>query len=364
MTADVPVEALLCRKVVEVGDVELGGYLAGATVLVTGAGGSVGAELCLRLTRLGVGKLVLVDQAEAPLVGVVRMLEHEPGVAPVVAVLADIRSRVRMIEVFESHRPDAVFHTAAYKHVPLLEHAPVEAVAANVFGTKCVVDAAQRVGVPFLVLCSTDKAVQPTSVLGQTKRVAEWLVAAAARREASRGYASVRLVNVVDSAGSILPFFREQIARGGPVTVTHPEATRYLITAGEAAGLAVAAGGLADPDGVFWLDPGPPLSMLELARRLASSDTREVEIEFVGLRPGERLHERLFADADAVVPTRCEHVWSSPAEDVDPEWLEGWLSVLARHVRRGLAEGARSALAEMLATPQRRFDEPSVALAG
>ncbi len=197
-------------SVIDVGDGELAEYLAEAIVLVTGAGGSLGAELCTRLTRLGARELVLVDQAEAPLVELATALEYEHGFTDAVPVLADIRSAARTLEVFERHRPDVVFHTAAYKQVPLLEAHPVEAVATNVLATKCVADAARRVGVERFVLFSTDKAVQPTSILGQTKAVAEWIVALAGR-EAHARYASVRLGNVVDSSGSILPFFRRQV---------------------------------------------------------------------------------------------------------------------------------------------------------
>jgi FlaA1/EpsC-like NDP-sugar epimerase len=347
----VAVDALLGRPVVEVGGGgRFGYYLRGSVVLVTGAGGSIGAELCARLVRLGVRELVLVDHGEAPLVGLARMLQHEQGFAQAVPVLADIRSRARIVDVFERHRPHVVFHAAAYKDVPLLEASPCEGVATNVLGTKCVVDAARRVGVRRFVLFSTDKAVQPTSVLGQTKAVAEWIVATAGRARASGRYASVRLGNVVDSAGSILPVFRQQVERGGPVTVTHPEATRYLMTAGEAAGLAIAAGALGDGDGVFWLDTGPPVCVLDLARRLAATASDDVGIDIVGLRAGERLHELPFTNRDAIAPTPYEHVWRSTTRNVDRDWLDGRLAALARQVKRASATEVRATLAAMHAT--------------
>ena len=354
-------EMLLGRPVVEVDAAPLDGYVAGATVLVTGAGGSIGAELCARLSRLGVRTLVLVDHAEAPLVALARSLRHERGFEGALPVLADIKSRTRMFELFERHQPDVVFHAAAYKHVPLLEESPVEGVAANVLGTKCIVDAARAVGVQRFVLFSTDKAVQPTSILGQTKGVAEWIVATAGR-EAGKAYTSVRLGNVFDSSGSILPFFRRQIALGGPLTVTHPEATRYLITAGEAAGLAIVAGSLGDPDGAFWLDVGPPVSILGLAERLAATAPHPVDIDVVGLRPGENLHERFFADGDEIAPTACEHVWRSALPAVDSAWLDRGLAVLARHVRRSSGAGARAALADMLAATDAEDAQPAVAI--
>lgn len=356
------VEALLGRSIVDVTGGTVGEYLAGATVLVTGAGGSVGAELCAQLTRLGIRELVLVDQAEAALVGLARGLRHDHGFAQAVPVLADIKSRRGAFEVFERHRPDVAFHAAAYKHVPLLEAFPVEGVATNVLGTKCIVDAARRVGVGRFVLFSTDKAVEPTSILGQTKAVAEWIVAAAAREVGHGRFASVRLGNVVDSAGSILPIFRREVARGGPVTVTHPKVTRYLMTAGEAAGLAIAAGRWADSDGVFWLDSGPPVSIVDIVRRLAAEVPHDVGIDFVGLRPGERLHEQLFSAGDEIVATPCEHVWRSTMHGVDPAWLKDWLAVLARHVKRSSAPGVRAALAEMQSAPKRAV-RPAVAVA-
>jgi FlaA1/EpsC-like NDP-sugar epimerase len=360
---DVTVETLLGRQTVDVGGPGFGEYLKGATVLVTGAGGSIGLELCARLTRLGIRELVLVDHAEAPVVDLARTLRYELRFARTVPVLADIKSPMRMLEVFEQHRPQVAFHAAAYKHVPLLEASPVEGVATNVLGTKCIVDAALCAGVERFVLFSTDKAVQPTSILGQTKAVAEWIVAAAGCGPAPARYASVRFGNVVDSAGSILPVFRGQVARGGPVTVTHPEVTRYMMTAGEAAGLAIVAGGLADANDVFWFDSGPPVGVLDLARRLASAASRDVAIEFVGLRAGERLHERPFSGGDDVAATCCDHVWRSSMQEVDPAWLNGWLAVLAGHVERASAAGVRAALGEMHAAREVEEVTPAAAIA-
>jgi FlaA1/EpsC-like NDP-sugar epimerase len=279
------------------------------------------------------------------------LLRQDLGFANGVAVLADIKSRPRAIEVFERHRPDVVFHAAAYKQVPLLEEFPVEGAATNVLGTKSIIDAARRVDAGCFVLFSTDKAVQPTSILGQTKSVAEWIVATAGDDAAHGRYAAVRLGNVVDSAGSILPIFRRQVAGGGPVTVTDRQATRYLITAGEAAGLAIVAGALADSKGVFLLDSGPPVSILDLARRVASAAPGDVDVDFVGLRAGERLHEHLCWHGDDTSGTPCERVLRSPMRRVDPAWLNGWLAVLARHVQGASAAGVRAALAEMHAAP-------------
>jgi FlaA1/EpsC-like NDP-sugar epimerase len=360
----VAVEALLGRAVADLDAGWVGDYLADAAVLVTGAGGSVGTELCARITHRGVRKLVLVEQAEASLVELARALRYDLGFTKAEPVLVDVRSRTRTLEVFEQHRPDVVFHAAAYKQVPLLEAFPVEGVATNVLGTRSIVAAARRVGVGRFVLFSTDKAVQPTSVLGQTKAVAEWIVAAAGREAGNGRYGSVRLGNVVDSAGSILPIFRRQIANGAPVTVTHPQATRYLMTVGEAAGLAIAAGGLADSDGVFWFDSGPPVCVLDLARRLASAVSDDVAIELVGLRAGERLHEHLFSNGDEIVATPCEHVWRSTARRVDPAWLERRLRMLERQVQHGSAAAVRATLAEMQSAPGHETTQAATVVAG
>lgn len=342
------VELLIGRPVRDVGSGAAAASLDSATVLVTGAAGSIGAELCRRVARAGARRLVLVEQAEAPLVELACELGGTE--VEVVPVLADVRSASRALDVLERHRPDVVFHAAAYKQVPLLEEHPVEAVATNVLGTATVVTAALRAGVQRLVHFSTDKAVEATSVLGRTKAAAEWVVASAGR-EHGAAYTSIRLGNVVDSAGSILPRFRQQLERGAALTVTDPQATRYLMTAGEAAGLAIAAGALADPDSVYWLDCGPPVVIVDLARRLARAHEVEPAIEVVGLRPGERLHERLCREDDVVAATAFPYVLRTRAEQVAAEWLEGRIAALTWHTHRASAAGVRAALAE--------FDEPA-----
>jgi FlaA1/EpsC-like NDP-sugar epimerase len=312
-------------------------------VLVTGAGGSIGAALCEQLTGLGIGKLVLVDQAEAPLLKLVVALRGDHGFADTVVALADIRSERLAAEVVDRHRPDVVFHAAANKHLPLVEAHPIDGIASNVLATEHIVRAATRVGVDRFVLFSTDKAVEPTSVLGRTKGVAEWIVAAAGSSDAGGSYAAVRLGNVVDSSGSVLPLFRRQVECGGPLTVTHPDMTRFLMTASEAAGLAIVAGALADSNSIFWLDLGGPVLVLALARRVS----REIPIDFVGLRPGERLHERMLWADDDVEATACDQVFRSTMRHVDPEWLEASLSALRRHVERSAEQDIRELLAEM-----------------
>ena len=306
----------------------------------------------MQLTRLGVGKLVLVDQAESTLVGLVTTLREEHGFYDSVPALADIRNAHRVAAVFDQHRPDVVFHAAANKHVPFVQAQPLEGVASNVLGTEHMVEAARRSGVVRFVLFSTDKAVEPESVLGQTKGVAEWIVGAARRDGVDGRYVAVRLGNVVDSSGSVLPLFRRQVARGGPVTVTHPEMTRYLMTASEAAGLAIVAGALADSSGIFWLDVGPPVRVLTLARRLARSRSVEVSIDFVGLRAGERLHEHMLWFDDTVDATACPGVFRSPLRRVDPRWLEDSIGALQEYVDDGAEDNVREQLAAMHAAPR------------
>jgi FlaA1/EpsC-like NDP-sugar epimerase len=204
--------------------------------------------------------------------------------------------------------------------------------------------------------------VRPRSILGRTKAVAEWIVAAAGHELPYARYTSIRLGNVVDSAGSIVPVFRRQVARGGPVTVTHPNATRYLMTAGEAAGLAIVAGALADSTGVFWLEPGPPVRILDIALRLARADPRDIAIDFVGLRAGERLHEHLFQNGDEVSETPCERVFRSTLRCVDPAWLDFWITAMARYVERASAVGVRAALDEMHGAADRADVRPRAVL--
>ncbi|HET7856265.1 MAG TPA: polysaccharide biosynthesis protein [Gaiellaceae bacterium] len=353
-SANGSLEALLGRPTIPVRDAELGGYVAGATVLVTGAAGCLGTALSGRLARLGAGTLVLVDHAEAPLCELTAVLRDD-GFDGAVPVLADLRRAARAYDVVERHRPDVIFHAAAYKQVPLLEAHPVEGVATNVLATRHMVAAARTAGVERFVLFSTDKAVQPTSVLGRTKALAEWLVAAAGHPR----YTSVRLANVVDSTGSIVPLFRRQIARGGPVTVTHPHTTRYLMTSSEAVGLAIVAGAEGDSESVCWLDVGPPVRVLDLARRLVGD--APVKIELVGLRPGERVHEQLCAEGEEVRATSCERVYRSPLPRVNVDWLEAWMFVLERAVEESADAAVRAALDELLGVVQEEKAAPLTA---
>jgi FlaA1/EpsC-like NDP-sugar epimerase len=276
----------------------IAGYLTGKRVLVTGAGGSIGSELCRQLTRYMPAELIMIDRDESALHAVQLSLDGRGLLDNPALVLADIRDRSRMKELFVQLQPDVVFHAAALKHLPLLEGHPVEGLKSNVWGTLSVLDAAEAAGVDRFVNISTDKAADPCSVLGYTKRIAEGLTAHQARR-ASGTYLSVRFGNVLGSRGSVLTAFKAQIEGGGPVTVTDPNVTRFFMTVEEAVELVIQAGAIGRPGEALVLDMGEPVRIADVARRMAAQAPRPVEIVYTGLRPGEKMHEVLFGKGEA-----------------------------------------------------------------
>ncbi|MEM9521099.1 MAG: nucleoside-diphosphate sugar epimerase/dehydratase [Actinomycetota bacterium] len=288
---------LLGRHQIDTDISAIAGYITGRRVLVTGAGGSIGSELCRQLQRFGPESLVLLDRDESALHAVQMALEGRALLDSDRLVVADIRDRHRMREVFDKHRPQVVFHTAALKHLPLLEMHPAEAVKTNIFGTLNVLEAAAGVGVDRFVNISTDKAADPSSVLGYTKRIAEQITSWFASREAG-SYLSVRFGNVLGSRGSMLGAFERQVAEGGPITVTHPEVTRYFMTVQEAVQLVIQAGAVGSPGEALVLDMGEPVKIVDVARRLVAQADRPIDIVFTGLRPGEKLHEVLLGQAE------------------------------------------------------------------
>jgi FlaA1/EpsC-like NDP-sugar epimerase len=329
----VEVEDLLGRDPVRLDLAVIATYLAGETVLVTGAGGSIGSELCRQITRAGPERILLVDHAESALVDIERELVHERGFRAVVPVLADVKNRAKMRRLFEKYRPTVVFHAAAYKHVPLMEANPLESVRNNLVSTQVMAEVAAEFEATTFVLVSTDKAVNPKNVLGQTKLLCEWIVNAAAHRPGSTTrYLTVRFGNVLGSSGSVIPLFRHQIARGGPVTVTHPEMTRYFMTIPEAAQLIIQAGAIGSSGDVFVLDMGEPVRIVDLAQnmiRLSGKEPgRDIAIEIIGVRPGEKLHEELWADGEEATPTVHPKIFRCSARDVDTAWLEEGLAEL------------------------------------
>jgi FlaA1/EpsC-like NDP-sugar epimerase len=352
----VQVEDVLGRDPVDVDLDSAAPYVEGKTVLVTGAGGSIGSELCRQLTRLGPQRLILVELGEGALFEIERELVDERGFSAAVPVLADVGNPTKMRQVFERYEPSVVFHAAAYKHVPLMEANPLESVRNNALATKVVVDAAVEHGAHRFVLVSTDKAVNPKTVMGQSKAVCEWVVEAyGAREDIATRFVAVRFGNVLGSSGSVIPIFRRQIEKGGPLTVTHPEMTRFFMTIPEAASLVIQSGAIGGEGHVFVLDMGEPVKIVELAEqmiRLSGKDPDEIGIDFVGARPGEKLHEELWGSGESVVATAHPKINRVSGPVVDAVWLQEELGELERLVEAGETLEVVSRLASMSREPR------------
>ena len=323
----VQVEDILGREPVRVDIERAGAYLAGQVVMVTGAGGSIGRELCRQIARVGPRWLVLVDHAEDNLFEISRELEEDRHVRTTIPVLADCKEQERMREVFNHHRPAVVFHAAAYKHVPMMERNPVEAIRNNAIATQLVARMAGETGVGTFVLVSTDKAVKPATVMGASKALAEWAIEAAAARYPATTYATVRFGNVLGSSGSVVQIFRRQIAAGGPVTVTDERMKRYFMTIPEAVQLIIRAGSLSVANGeLFVLEMGEPVRIVDLAEtmiRLSGLEPeRDIAVEIVGARPGEKYHEELFNPYERPQPTPVQKILRARRDPVDPDWVE------------------------------------------
>jgi FlaA1/EpsC-like NDP-sugar epimerase len=354
---DVRVEDVLGREPVRAELDRVGTYLAAETVLVTGAGGSIGAELCRQIARVGPRRIVLVENAEAALFEVRRELSEERHFHRAIAVLADCRDATRMREVFAEYRPAVVFHAAAYKHVPLMEENPVEAVRNNAVATRIVAAAAGESLVERFVLVSTDKAVNPETAMGASKALAEWAVESAQHRFPSTRFATVRFGNVLGSSGSVVPIFRRQIAAGGPVTVTDPEMTRYFMTIPEAVQLIIRSGDLGSGGEVFVLEMGEPVHIVDLARNMIRLSGREpdteIAIEIIGRRPGEKLHEELFNADERRRSTAADKILAAERPPLPSDWVE---EAFARV--ESLAYGGDPAgIAEAVATLAREREE-------
>lgn len=344
-------EDLLERAQVRIDSVRVSDQLRGRRVMVTGAGGSIGSELCRQIAAFAPAELILLERAESPLYFTELELRRERPSLNVVPVVADITNARRIGEVFDTHPPDVVYHAAAYKHVPLMEEHPIEAIRNNVFGTEILAEASGRARVGTFVVISTDKAVQPVGVMGMTKRVAELVVRS--RPPGGTTFVSVRFGNVLGSEGSVLPLFQWQLARGGPVTVTDPEATRYFMLISEAAQLVLQAGAMGKSGDVFFLDMGDPVRIIDLAENLVRlSGMRpgdDVAIETMGLRPGERLHEHLVGEAERFAPSEHERILMVRESEIDALRLREDLESLRRLVEAGDREGAVARLKAMSA---------------
>lgn len=330
---DVAVEDLLGRHPVTLDQHLMEGHLAGRVILVTGAAGSIGSEICRQLARFRPEAIIAFEVAESALFSLqLEMARRFPSVC-FEAVIGSIQNRARLRDVFEQYRPVAVYHAAAYKHVPLMESHIFEAVENNVFGTLNLVETARDFGVREFVMISTDKAVRPTNMMGATKRLAEMVVRSL--QPPGGRYVSVRFGNVLGSNGSVVPIFKEQIARGGPVTVTHPEMRRYFMTIPEACQLVLQASTMGKGGEIFVLDMGAPMKIVDLARNLILlSGLRpevDIRIEFTGERPGEKLFEELNADGEGFVPTHHEKIKIFSSESQPWGEVEEILVRLRRH---------------------------------
>jgi FlaA1/EpsC-like NDP-sugar epimerase len=357
----IELDDLLGRDPVALDSEGLHQLLTQKVVLVSGAGGSIGSELCRQIARFRPRHLIFVELNEFALYGIEQEFADRHPQLSVVSAIGDAKDAARVGQIFSQYRPEVVFHAAAYKHVPLMEDANAwEALRNNVLGTHVMAEAAARHGARKFILVSTDKAVNPTSVMGASKRLAEMLCQALQRPDGMR-FVMVRFGNVLGSTGSVIPRFREQIARGGPVTVTHPEITRYFMSIEEAAQLVLQAGLMGKGGEIFVLDMGEPVRIVDLARqmvRLSGFSEEEIKIAFTGLRPGEKLYEDLLADGERTVPTPHPKLRVAQARAVPhgyPGEILGWLNqappATAREIRQGLRRWLPEYLGDAAETP-------------
>jgi len=317
---DVSIEDLLGREEVKLKFNEISNYLENKIVLVTGAGGSIGSELCRQIIRFKPKKLVLLDIYENNVYDLQQELLHNFKELNLEVIIASVRDKDRILEVFKNYKPEIVFHAAAHKHVPLMEHNPQEAIKNNVFGTLKVALCAHETNVKRFVLISTDKAVNPTNVMGATKRVAE-LIIQALNQKSETEFVAVRFGNVLGSNGSVIPLFKKQIAYGGPVTITHPDITRFFMTIPEASRLVLQAGAMAQGGEIFVLDMGKPVKIVDLAKQLIELSGLEPDVDititYTGLRPGEKLYEELLLSEEGTIETSHSEIFVAKPSEID-----------------------------------------------
>ncbi|HLS08316.1 nucleoside-diphosphate sugar epimerase/dehydratase [Lentibacillus sp.] len=329
---NVEVEDLLGREPVKLDIDSISEYVTGQTVMVTGAGGSIGSELCSQLMNFTPGRILLVGHGEFSIYQIDMELKEKYGdsTIEIIPVIADVQDRDRMFEIVKTYKPAIIYHAAAHKHVPLMEYNPHEAVKNNVIGTKNVAEAADTFGAGKFVLVSTDKAVRPTNVMGATKRLAEMVIQNLAKRSKTK-FVAVRFGNVLGSRGSVIPLFKKQIERGGPVTVTDPEMTRYFMTIPEASRLVIQAGTLAKGGEIFVLDMGEPVKIVDLARnliKLSGYSVDEIGIEFSGIRPGEKMYEELLSDEEVHPGEVYEKIYVGRTVEVDTSRITNMINEL------------------------------------
>jgi FlaA1/EpsC-like NDP-sugar epimerase len=329
----VTVEDLLGREVVTLDHDAIAGYIAGKVVLVTGGGGSIGSELCRQIAAQKPAQLIVFENGEFNLYTIEYELRHSFSDILFAAILGDVKNQDRVNWLFKTYKPDVVYHAAAYKHVPMLEANPAEGVRNNIFGTKIVADAADRFGVGRFVLVSTDKAVNPVNVMGTTKRIAEIYCQNLNSRSKTQ-FITTRFGNVLGSAGSVVPLFQQQIATGGPVTVTHKDITRYFMTIPESVSLILQAGAMGSGGEIFVLDMGEPVLINDLAKQMIQLSgfkvEKDIKIIYTGLRPGEKLFEELLHESEVLKKTGHDKLFLARSRNVDWSWLENQLGDLKR----------------------------------
>lgn len=326
---------LLGRELIKLDEEQIGAYLKGQSVLVTGAGGSIGSELCRQICRFRPERVVLFERAETPLYEIELELKQSFGSIKIIPILADVQDIRQIEKAFENHRPQTVFHAAAYKHVPMLEMQPWKVVKNNILGTSNIVEVTNKFNVERFVFVSTDKAVRPANVMGASKRVAEMLVQSQNGCEILQTrFMIVRFGNVVGSVGSVVPLFRKQIERGGPVTVTDPEVTRYFMTIPESCQLILQAGAMGNGGEIFILKMGTPIKIDDMARDLIRLSGLEpdvdIAIEYIGLRPGEKLNEELIIEGEGIIPTAHEKILVLKGLECNLQLLDGNINKLAQ----------------------------------
>jgi FlaA1/EpsC-like NDP-sugar epimerase len=356
---EVQIEDLLGREQVQLDLAEISEFLAGKTVMVTGAGGSIGSELVRQTANFHPAQILLVERSEFALFNIERELRGSLPSLPIVPLTADVGDRPRMASILKQYRPQVIMHAAAHKHVPMMELNPTEAIKNNVLGTNCLGELAGEYGAEVFVLISTDKAVRPTSVMGASKRLAELATQALDRKYDTR-YVAVRFGNVIGSAGSVIPLFREQIRAGGPVTVTHPDMVRYFMTIPEAAQLVLQAGAMGAGGEIFVLDMGEPVKILDLARDTITlsglKPFEDIEIVFTGTRPGEKLFEELATDGENADKTRHPKIFIGKIEEFADEKVKDALQRLYELSLDGRVDELRTYINEVL--PEAQVDAP------
>ena len=333
---DVQIEDLLGREPIKLDDTAVSKYIKDKTVLITGAGGSIGSEICRQVARMQPKKMLLLGKGENSIYEINQELQGSFPEIKKVPIIADVRDRERIKGIMDYFKPQVVFHAAAHKHVPLMEYQPIEAVKNNVLGTKVVAEEASAHNVETFVMISTDKAVNPTSVMGCTKRVAEMFVQSMNAVSKPR-FVAVRFGNVLGSRGSVIPLFKKQIAKGGPVTVTHPDMKRYFMTIPEASQLVLQAGAMAKGGEVFVLDMGEPVKICDLAKDLITlsglTPGVDIEIKYTGLRPGEKLFEELLSAEDGTEQTDHEKIFTARIKEVKKAKMDEYVDELLGHTQ-------------------------------